>query len=47
MVKILKAKESSYYPASQNIFKEVENGKGSLNEIYILPTFTYVLQKNP
>lgn len=39
MVKILKAKESSYYPTSQNILKDVENGKGSLNEIYILSTF--------
>ncbi|KAM9287928.1 LOW QUALITY PROTEIN: dynein axonemal heavy chain 11 [Cariama cristata] len=33
MIKNLKAKESCYYPASQDIFKEVEDGKG--REIFV------------
>lgn len=42
MIKILKAKESSYYPASQDIFKEVEDGEGRENEMYILSAFIFV-----
>ncbi|XP_075778340.1 dynein axonemal heavy chain 11 isoform X2 [Pelodiscus sinensis] len=39
MVKILKAKESSYYPTSQNIFKDVENGLMEAQdiELYLRP----------
>uniref|UniRef100_A0A7M4FBW4 Dynein axonemal heavy chain 11 n=1 Tax=Crocodylus porosus TaxID=8502 RepID=A0A7M4FBW4_CROPO len=39
MVKILKAKESSYYPASQNIFKEVEHALVEAQdvELYLRP----------
>jgi len=39
MIKILKTKESSYYPPSQDIFREVEDGKGRVNEMYILSVF--------
>lgn len=43
MIKKLKAKESNYYPASLDTFKEVEGGKGRVNETYILPVFVYVV----
>lgn len=43
MIKKLKAKESNCYPASQDTFKEVEGGKGRVNETYILSVFVCVI----
>lgn len=42
IVKILKAKESSYHPPSKDIFKEIEDGKGRVNEMYIFSVFICV-----
>lgn len=39
MIKISEAEESSYYPASQDFFKEIEDSKGIVNEVYVLSVF--------
>ncbi|KAM7123899.1 LOW QUALITY PROTEIN: dynein axonemal heavy chain 11 [Ciconia maguari] len=46
MIKILKAKESSHYSASQDIFKEVEDGKALVEaqdiDLYLRPLEKYI-----
>lgn len=44
MIKIIKAKENSYYPTFQNIFRDIEHDKGMKNYMYILTVYMRVTE---